>query len=1578
MPLREPTLSPKSRRTLIILRKIVVRTLLGLILLFLLIVGLIQFPGIQNYLKNKVVIILTEKLKTKVELGYIRINFGGSLVLEDLYVADRQNDTVIYAGKIKVTVNPLAIFKKKIIFTNLDLSGVTFNYQILDSSGKTNLDFIINSLSGEQKNDKSASKSSWDIQFKKIQLAKSTVSYQNFSDSMSFNMNIGNLLVNISKSELDSLKLDIDNILLKNSYANIKTYNKQVNTVDEVVKESVMADKDTVAQLKLSLKRLDLENVTFRNADSLTESGGTYQIGEVHIIPKTIDLTNRFLEISSIILRKGNIQYTGATVNEIQVNQIKKKPPDKKNNWKISLDDGNLQLDKLRLKNIVTADNSSIDYLGDISLSNVIMDVSANFNSDKTWMFDLNSLRFEDDRTFKLITLTAGGNYNGEVVTINPLRFRLGTSYLIGSVEGAFLENGTEAIPDFKAEITSSDIELENIAPYLPVSMYKNLQRVPSQLSFTLNVTSKDQLIKGKGELKTDQGNIAFKGQMNNKLNQPVYNIQTDLKNINAGYFTQNQQLGNITVSLHASGKGFKPELMQTELGMLISNVNYNGITYKNIQLNGNIDKSQINARLTSDNPIAKLAVTVKGKIGSQSSLNLNSHITNLDLHAMGIIKDTIAISAIIDANYSGKGITNFEAQTDTLRLKVRTPNADLSTSTKVKYAVLGDSVDASVASNFGTMVYSGNIPLQNMPEVLKNYFNQYFSSEKADSAQSSTRFFNLAVDIKDLSILNDLMAMNISIPEAAHFRAELKNNKLNSNIDFKKLIYNELEIDDLTLVASGRDSSFNIDFQTAALHNKVHTIKEISLKSDLRQGNLESRLSFSNAASQKWFNIGMTMQPENPELNIVLREPLMLNHQDWQVDDRNLTYSRNDNIVFSNVKLTNGDKVISLLSDARQPEKLAVSFKNLQLAMLSEIMKGDTTFISGKIDGDLMATNLFAKPFPVFDAKLDVSNIIVENRMLGDLNAKANNLQNNDIANVDLNFGQENMKFMLKGTYGLENDIPMNLNLTAQNLSLKALQPLVENLITDASGFVNADLNIKGSFSKPDVNGEIGFDKASAYLEPIQAKFAIDKQKIQFNGERIDFNKFTINDANGRDLVINGKVEMANLKSLNYDLNITSDRFLAYQGPPDNLPGQDNKVIVTSKINVKGENNIPQVDANIGIVEGSRFFYKITKQASNLTEEGVIEFIGTDTTINKEEPPTASIMDNLDLTANITLADNTSVTIITDPVRNFGLNMKAGGTFSMVQRPYQSPRLTGRLEISDGDYTISLSGFKRKFQIADSSNIVWYGDITEPELNLRAYYEVRTSPAELLGEQSTQNTSTLPFMVNMIITGSLAEPKLNFRLSLPREYEGVNNGVVAAKLQEINSNESELNQKAMTLVLFGSFGFNNFAGLISGGAGGTNVIISNALNQFAAQKLRFVDLHFDLQSYDNYGGESQDNLRTEMKVAASKKFIDQRLDVQLGFTFVLQADEREQQKSLSERISPEFNITYLLNKPRTLSVSAFRRSEYRGLVEGKIISTGAGIMFQKDFDKISELFGKKPDETEPMAEIQKDIDEKK
>lgn len=1558
----------KGRRILRIVIKSILGTVIGLLLLFLLIIGLIQVPGIQNYLKKKIVTSLSEKLQTDVRLRYIRINLAGNLVLGDLYLADRQNDTIINAGKLRVSVNPTGLLKKRIIISEILLSKSTFNYQILDSAGKTNLDFIINSFGGQTKEEPKSAEP-WDIQIKRVRLLATSFNYNNLADSMLMKLKVGHLNVRVDKSRLDSMLFDVKSILLENTRVDLVSY--ALVPIAKVVEEQIETEKES-SPISISLQALHLKNISFHQADSFTRGGGVYKIGEARIVPKSIDLENQEIEISSIEIEHGNIRFVNAS-QEIQTTEKETvNSAEAGSAWQIKLLRSNIQFDHIQLLDIVPSEGS-LSYLSDISLSNLKADFSGSF-AGSSWQGNINKLLFEDNRTSQLVKIMAHASSNGQAIKVNPFRINIGNSYINGNAQTK--TGGTPGqMPDFSAEVTSSDFVVSDFAPYLPQTMIASLERMPDRFQFTTDISSKNQFIRGAGELTSGYGNVSFTSEMSNLNTLPAYKINVKLLDINAGFFAQNQQLGLVTADIKADGQGFKPDSMLATLKMNISSIVLQGKTYKNLDLSGNINYGALEAKIASPDKRANLYASVKGNL-NDNSFAVNSHINNLDLYAMGLIKDTIAISGIIDAKYKIQKEGSMAAYTDTLQLTVTTPRNDIITDSKLRYTVTGDSVHAFVGSNFGDIAYDGNVALQNIPVLMKNYFAKYFSAQYADSV-SGNEHFDVAVNIRDLSILKDLYAMNISVPEEARIKAAFKEKHFTTNISFDKLIYNTIEIDKLSLEANGKDSSFRVDFKTAAVSNESQTLKEILLESDLREGILDSRLSFSDAESEKWFDIGAEFQPQNPALNVVIKEPLLLNHVSWNVDDKNRTFIQNNNIVFKDVKLTSGDKLISLLSDAQYPEKLAVVFKNMNLALLSEMTHNDTTSITGSFDGNLKLTNLMAKPFPVFDIKLDVNDIVVENHKLGNLNILAANTRSTNIADLDVNFGEQNMRFNLNGSYGLNEDIPMDLKLNAENLDLSAIKPLIKDIITNASGIVNASLNLKGSFSKPDIAGQIGFDKATAFVVPAQTQFTIDQQKILFRGNKILFNKFTVKDAENRNLAINGDISLADLNNLSYNLNIQSQKFLAYQGPPDKLPGQDNKVIITSNIQIEGKNNIPVVKATLNIDEGSKFFYKITKHATTITEEGVIEFASAPNVEEEEKEQAPSAMENLNLTANITIDENTAIRVVTDPVRNLGLNMVAGGKFSMSQRPYQSPQLIGRLDISGGDYSMNFSGVRKiKFNIADSSYINWYGSISEPELNLRAYYEVKTSTAGLISEDTDQPL-VLPFMVFMNISGSLANPTFSFELSLPSEYEGVNNGQVAAKLQEINSNETELNQTAMSLILFGTFGFDNIAGIVTSGRAGTNAVISNALNQFVGQKVKFVDLHFELESYDNYGGTSDDNLRTEMKIAAAKKLADDRLNVELGATAVLQADEIEQQQSALDKISPEFNIGYLLNEPRTLSVRAFRSSEYRGLVEGKVISTGIGLIFQKDFNKLSDLFAKKPKEVEDMADNQNAGNEK-
>src|SRR6266542_4332162 len=139
--MQKDKLTRKRARIVRITAKIILYTILVFVLLFVAIVGIIQIPSVQNKIKSKVVSSLADKWHTTVRVGSIHLNLRGNVVINDIYIATPQNDTLLGASKIAVGINPAGLFHKQLLVNRVYISGVNFVYQVQDTA-HTNIDFI--------------------------------------------------------------------------------------------------------------------------------------------------------------------------------------------------------------------------------------------------------------------------------------------------------------------------------------------------------------------------------------------------------------------------------------------------------------------------------------------------------------------------------------------------------------------------------------------------------------------------------------------------------------------------------------------------------------------------------------------------------------------------------------------------------------------------------------------------------------------------------------------------------------------------------------------------------------------------------------------------------------------------------------------------------------------------------------------------------------------------------------------------------------------------------------------------------------------------------------------------------------------------------------------------------------------------------------------------------------------------------------------------------------------------------------------------------------------------------------------
>ena len=87
----------------------------SLLLLLLTAVILVNLTPVQNFLARKASTMLSEKLKTKVSVAHVRIDFLDHILLQGLYIEDQAHDTLLYAGTAQVRINDWFVFRDKTI-----------------------------------------------------------------------------------------------------------------------------------------------------------------------------------------------------------------------------------------------------------------------------------------------------------------------------------------------------------------------------------------------------------------------------------------------------------------------------------------------------------------------------------------------------------------------------------------------------------------------------------------------------------------------------------------------------------------------------------------------------------------------------------------------------------------------------------------------------------------------------------------------------------------------------------------------------------------------------------------------------------------------------------------------------------------------------------------------------------------------------------------------------------------------------------------------------------------------------------------------------------------------------------------------------------------------------------------------------------------------------------------------------------------------------------------------------------------------------------------------------------------------
>ena len=1067
------------------------------------------------------------------------------------------------------------------------------------------------------------------------------------------------------------------------------------------------------------------------------------------------------------------------------------------------------------------------------------------------------------------------------------------------------------------------------------------------------------------------------------------------MSSLNLGRLLKDTVLyGPVSLTAEANGHGLDTNTVKAKIKADVSQIYLNKYNYHNLKLDGSVAGKQFEGKINANDE--NLVFDFDGLVNLNTNQERYKFLLNVkgaDLQKLQLTKNDLRIAFVAATDLKGGSATKMNGTAGITKIIVAKDGKKYVLDSFLTASVNEpNKSEINVRSALIDIKYAGTVSPTALPALLNQFINNYFpvSDSKMPVKKSEQSNFNFEIQLHNHPILTKVLLPQLMEFEPGviqgSFNSEKNDLKLNASIN--KLVYGTIEIEDFAIDVNSDNSALNYKISSGAISNS-----QINIDNFLVDGKLADQKIYTNISSidgkNKKLQIRSQLVKENENFKLTLdpKELYLANNQ-WNIAADNSIEFGKQGFKIHHFFIDHADRQINIGSVHDQfNDDLNIAIKNFRLEDLSRIVQKDTILVKGKVDGNLLIKRVPDSYILVADAT--VTNLIVHEVPIGDLTFMAgrSGAKKFDI-DLELKGPENNMTANGSFTPG-DNGNSISIKTDIQSLSMKTVQAFSMGQISEAAGTLTGNFLAEGMIDAFDITGELVFNNAFMNLAYLNNRLELKHETIQFKKDGVYFNSFTMLDRAQHIATIDGSVQMKQFSDFVFALQVNTKDFLLFNTTVKSNKSFFGRMVVDSKINVKGPMNLPIVNAKVKMKKGSNFTFSVPEDKLTTDKgEDVVEFDNSlkfNPIIYRGEKKGGQTtgMTGFDLSSIIEIDQEATLRLLMDPASTDSLVVKGEAALSFTMDRSGKMSLTGAYNLNDGSYLVSLeSVIKKKFAIKAGSTIIWNGDPLDAQISIDAIYSVRASPYDLVADQISGLSDVdkggykqrYPFLVMLKLRGEILHPVISFEIQLEPEDKGILGGAVNQKLSMLNEDESALNKQVFALLVLGRFVQEN--PFETEAAGGTSTIIrstvgkflSAQLNQLSSKVIPGVELNFDIQSYDDYTtGQAQG--RTQVEIGVKKQLFNERLSVQLGGTVDVEGDKAKQ-NSASD-ITSDVTLEYKLNKDGSFRMKGFRHNQYEGAIEGQLVETGIGVVYVRDFNRWSRLFKSRKNNSDTLK-IQK------
>jgi|GEM_PF-61699 len=1559
------------------------RTVFGLLGLLLLIIVALQTEPVQNWLVHMASNKLSKELGTEVSIKHVSFGFFNRANLEGTLIRDKQKDTLLYAGQLKLRITDWFFAKDNIELKFIGLEDANIKMYRRDSIW--NYGFLADYFASP--GPKKEKKNNIELSLKKVDMKNVHFIQADYWRGETMEGSFGSLILNADNINFNKNIFVLSDVTIDKPYFSISEYDglRPPQAKKIVIDTGLQLNSGRMVVQVANLKMTNgnfVCNTTNRKADNYFDGG--------HLNFSKINASFTNLTMNNDTLR-ADMDLNCRERSGLEVKKFKAKfrvTPQIMEFAKLDL-----QTNKSRLGNYYAMKFQHFNNDFAAYVTNVVME--AKFVNGKVHTDDIAFFAPELKTWKKEIDLA--GNFSGTVAdfSVNNLLGKTGGSYISGNLA----MKGLPDIDKTKIILTNGTIrtnfsELSSIIPEIKDIHNPNLTAL-GNLTFRGNYNGLINDFKTKGNISTSLGNMYVDLDMKfPKKAEPSYNGILNTERFNLGKFINESSIGMFAFNGKVSGSSFALDKLKMSLDGNIKEFEFNNYAYKNIVAKGTIQKKYFTGELNVSDENLDFTSTVEIDLSKeQPRINMLGDFVKSNFKKLNITKDNLQLTGALDVNFTGTNIDNFSGEAKLLNANIKNDDVDIKfDSLNLVSGYINNIKYLRLATNdFSANIY-GEFSILDLPKSFQSFLHRYYPAyinepssipkNQQFTVGLTTGFIDpyLKLIDKKLSGLNDAKIGGV---------VDTKNNLFNLSLQLPYLKYDNYSFTGVNVTGKGNLDSLVLNSEIASIQLS-DSIYLPTTKLNIVSSNDHSVVSINTKANNTLNDADLFADIYTLEDGVRVKfrpSAFVLNEKKWNIEKEGELVVRRNFVEAKNVKFVQGFQEVTVETETEEDNNasnLKVKLKNLVIGDFTSLLHIKEPKFEGIATGDIKLKDFFGDFYA--DADLKAEQFRMDDDSLGLVNVKASYDSKTGDVKYDIVSPNEKYNFTAKGSYKTKDSTsisPMDNEIHLNNTRLTIIQKYLKGIFSDLEGYGTGDLKISGKPNSINLLGNVKIRNAGMKVDYTQVYYFIDSALIKFEEDGINFGEMPIRDTFNNTGIVRGKLYEKGFKDMVFDFDLSTNKLLLIDTKQKDNQQFYGKAIGKATLSLKGS----EENAKMVITAEANDYSHIFLPNSTSKESGDADFIvfkqfGTEMDAEKGKN-NFNLSVDLDITAN----NKVSIDVILDELTGDVIKANGNGRLRIKAGTSEKLDIRGRYNIESGKYDFNFQSLIRKpFDLiaSDGNYIEWTGDALNANLHIAARYTAENvSLKDLISNQTnfTASDNALKLQRGDVyviaqLNGKLSKPDIKFKIDFPSNSPAKTDANFSQFINRIESDDNEMLTQAASLIVLGTFAPYG-QGLLSNGGSEYQNLAYNTIgkktaaaisNLFAGYIYKKTKFRIDLGASFYNGSDiltsgvvtsNTGSYRGVFNLKVARSFLNDNIIISFGTDLDMNVFGSSSIQTGNTQWLPDWNIEFVLTKDRNLRAIVFSKNslDISGNALGRRTRQGIGISYRKDFET---LFGPK------------------